>query len=358
MKKHITMSNTLSDTQENFLVGIAAGSGQSEKGFDQATEILHAIEDSLKAVPGWEVAWGPGIFDVIPIVESPANVMYLARNETKKAYFLAVAGTNPYSLYDWLYEDTNVSSTKPWPYSNAGSEVQIAAGIQLGLSKLQAMVASDKVPGAGKSLLDFLTDTFSDASAGYTMRCGGHSLGGALGPVAGLWLRDTQDQWDPQGCVTAWEAWPSAGFTPGTGGFANYYNSRIPNTVRIHNSLDVVPLAWNRNTLESAKTLYAPQIQSSLIDALIDVNIQKTGSIDYEQIGDQSGLLPGVLNSKIIKSGSSSLANFAAQMNYQHVDAYYKLLGVDDLAGNGGRLSSDPAQLDAILKFFSLQLSS
>lgn len=316
------------DIQENFLLGIAANAGSSDWGFDQPEKFLEAINAQLQSIPGWEVVWGPGIYNTIPVITPESNAMYLAYNADKASYFLGVAGTNPISLYDWILEDGAVGSTVPWPYGNAGSDAAITEGLSVGLKHLQAMVASDRVMGPGTTLLEFLTNAMAEAQQPLTMRIAGHSLGGALCPLLGLWLLDIQSQWDPRRHIQAWEIWPSAGFTPGTPDFQTYYQNRLPNTTRIHNTIDLVPHAFNVTTLAEAKTMYAPQIESDTVNDLIDSVINKAKPFNYQQIGSIDHPLEGSLRTSIIDPERSGFLNYLLQAGFQHVKAYFHLLDV------------------------------
>src|SRR6185295_13525433 len=76
--------------------------------------------DTLAPVQGkWELMWGPassradGHFD--------SSAMYVVRHSIDRhRYVVAVRGTNPVSLPDWLFGDLNVATTVLWPFDSDG----------------------------------------------------------------------------------------------------------------------------------------------------------------------------------------------------------------------------------------------
>jgi hypothetical protein len=162
----------------------------------------------------------------------------------------------------------------------------------------------------------------------------GHSLGGALSPVAALWLSDTRAQWDPAGRATL-SCLPSAGPTPGNQDFATYYAGSPPGqrTTRIHNAIDVVPHAWAGADLAQVPSLYQPAIDPDpLVRGLVFLAAQASRNGNYTQL-DPATALPGVVNPALINATGlfRDFKNFIAQMGFQHVDAYPELLGIPQL---------------------------
>ncbi len=327
------MSN-YSEIQEMFLMNISvneasdkSGSGIEQKVYDKTRNFLDAYHLS-----NWDIVWGPAVYRVIP-KSKPDQIMFLAFDKSTSRYFLSVSGTNPYSLLNWI-EDLDVSTTLQWPWNNAGDTVQIASGSKLALDVLIGMKTNARVNGktigSPISLTDYLKSSLTSSEANsFSLITGGHSLGGAISPLCALWLKDNQIEWDPTQAIEGISSWPSAGPTTGTPGFKTYYNTRIPETHRIHNTKDVVPHAWNKTDLSAIKTLYTPEIPSSdCIDTLVDRSIAKVKDIDYVQAGTIEEKLEGTVDASIVNKDYPDAINFGIQLGYQHVDAYFELLGI------------------------------
>jgi hypothetical protein len=271
---------------------------------------------------------------------------------------VAIAGTDPYSAFDWIIEDGLVSTLVPWPAGNPppSSDPQVSLGTFLGLSILQTLRPGPRQPGVGTLLLDLLT-TGRPGCPLVTVT--GHSLGGALSPSLALYLSDTQGTWDPS-AGTGIACLASAGPTPGNGDFAVYFNSQLEDaTTRYWNILDVVPHVWHTADIAAIPGLYAPDIAPDLlVQALADTAAAISMFGDYTQIFPVAGL-PGTVNRSLIDPTAPSFENYVAQMRYQHVDAYPILLGVSkvgtvwSVVAAAHRLAAVHSRLDALR--FALQ---
>lgn len=79
-----------------------------------------------------------------------------------------------------------------------------------------------------------------------------HSLRGALAPTLALWFKEKQDSWTTQGhAVISCTAF--AGATAGNAKFANYSNTLFKDNPirRIHDTNEMVPHAWSKESLNS-----------------------------------------------------------------------------------------------------------
>ena len=96
--------------------------------------------DELVPVRGeWTLVWGPvtshGARELVD-----TNAMYVVRHAREPTrYVVALRGTNPASLSDWVFGDFWVNAVVPWPYAEAGARVAISASTALGLAALQTM---------------------------------------------------------------------------------------------------------------------------------------------------------------------------------------------------------------------------
>jgi len=296
------------------------------------TRAITSVLDRLRGDIGpWQVVWGPAVYQAWDS-DLADNVMYVAKGTFDPAQppqlVVSIAGTNPYSVFDWLLEDGFVSLQHPWPYGSPPSNLnpKIALGTSLGLYHLVTMIPGPGQPGFGTTLQEFLQ---AELTGNTPLVITGHSLGGALSPTVALWLSDTRSQWDPNGLATI-SCLPSAGPTSGNRDFATYYDSQLGgSTKRIHNSLDVVPHAWSRSDLEAIPTLYLPYIKpDALVTVLVDTAISISRNGDYAQILPSATALPGIVDQGLISPLNTDFQNFVIQMRYQHVDAYFALLNM------------------------------
>lgn len=107
-----------------------------------------------------------------------------------------------------------------------------------------------------------------------------------------------------------------AGPTAGNRGFAEYSDAVLgENLLRYNNPWDVVPQAWNVNTLEDLKARYRKCWDHCIFDRLVDYTVDRVQGLDYTQPGRNLPVGPGYC---------SWLPLFLAQMIYQHTLAYLK----------------------------------
>jgi hypothetical protein len=301
--------------------------GGDLKGSDDKVEEVLApcMKKALQEQPlaaGWELAWGPAVYK-FSVGELDDNMMYAVRHSANPAHLaIVVRGTNPPALLDWLVEDFDVSDQVTWEYGDPPSGAKISKGTSEGLLHLQTMTPAG---APQQTLIDFLREQAKTYPA-LQIDVTGHSLGGALSPVLALWLADTEREWNQnwspsQG--TRFAVYPLAGPTPGNSEFAVYYDASIgPSTDRMHNPYDIVPLAWNVETLATMADLYEPvahadAILRGLIDGLRDLAKDK----GYTQIEPDAPALPGALN--------DAEKDYLKQAAWQHHCGYQCALGID-----------------------------
>ncbi len=94
----------------------------------------------------WDIVWGPVSFNSVHAGFDDA-AMFIARQRGKPATFaIAVRGTNPLSLFDWVFGDFMVTQQVPWSYGAAAADVRISLSTALGLRILQHLRADPQAP--------------------------------------------------------------------------------------------------------------------------------------------------------------------------------------------------------------------
>jgi len=308
----------------------------------------------------WSLIWGPVVYVNKPQAEQVVadNTMMLLYNSSQNLLLAAIAGTNSYSTYAWLQEDFKVNTTKKWaditgidnPHYIFYQEIKISTGSYNGLQILMQMQYNNQ------TIEQALTANLN-GKAGVEFATAGHSLGGALCPVLALYMYDTKSKWDSNNVVKTISTWPTAGPTAGNYAFANYARDRLSCTSR-HNTLDVIPYAWQKDLLQQIPKIYSAIPAETIIGVLAIGAVLATHDkytklhIIYDQIQPWHSLT-GTFNQDtdnkikndlqilylVIPSGLKdyipnfvNLARFLAQMGYQHTTAYNTLLNIQSFA--------------------------
>jgi hypothetical protein len=329
---------TFNPTQTVFALSMISNVGSTFKGDLQHIEAetykkINSYLSSSEVTTGigsWKVIWGPAIYQA-PLSDRADNVMVLfqagADATTPGQLVVGIAGTNPYSAFDWLLEDFFVITEVQWASGNpAPLNPHISLGTYIGLSILQVLTPGPQLPGVGVTLPKYLTSVLASPTP---LSIAGHSLGGALSPAVALWLSDTKASWDPS-AYSSLACLPSAGPTSGDQDFSTYYGNQLGSvTTRLHNGLDVVPHAWEADDLRELPDLYDPPIPGTLeLYALLVGALAISATKDYTQIVPSTPPLPGVFNQNSFDPTKSDCDNYTSQTFYQHVDAYFDLLGI------------------------------
>ncbi|MFC1503338.1 hypothetical protein ACFL53_03160 [Pseudomonadota bacterium] len=292
--------------------------------------ILKKMNEALKTwkpfqEDDWEVVWGPAVYTMPFTIFNDAMMYVIQKKGAEGEYVIAIRGTNPVSISDWLFNDFMVSAMKKWPYATVeGRILKISESTNYGLKTLQKLKPKSHIPGENKTILQFLNEKIgSEDKAKICVT--GHSKGGALSSTMALWLKDIQGVKLSQNIDIS--TIPFAGPTAGNADFADYFDDCLgEQCTRIANSLDIVPYAWNTNSLKKLKSIYISE-QSSVRPllyqrALIRAMIAETKGKKYKQINAETPPLEGNINPILIE--------YLVQAAYQHVVGYPELMGMMD----------------------------
>jgi hypothetical protein len=136
-------------------------------GVIQEGAVRGAVSSGLASLPRekWELVWGPATGRADDLFDS--NAMYVVRNGgDPERYVVAVRGTNPLSLSDWLKGDLIVGTTVAWPFATDGAGISTSTA--LGLRALLQM-RSDPLSFASRLTAEargILSSEFSALGAG------------------------------------------------------------------------------------------------------------------------------------------------------------------------------------------------
>ncbi len=301
----------------NWLANVAAskiGTAAQLTQFANSTVTQVLANSTVQGLIGtWTPVWGPLVTEPTsgPFTQVAGNTMFVAQQPGENGgttYVVAIAGTNPVSVYGWVGEDFDVVNTLPWSQALAdtftGGGINsdttlplISQGTANGLNAL-LKVMTDTAHGG--SLMAFLTQAVESAPSGpLEIIVTGHSLGGALSASLALYLADLQGVsggWDPNYRAIV-SSLPSAGAPPGNDVFAAHYDAVLgPRTNRVWNALDVIPHAWETDLLVQAPHLYFPYIApNAAVRALVAVVLANTARSQqtYLQLNRQTAPLAG-----------------------------------------------------------------
>jgi hypothetical protein len=308
-----------------------AGSKIDKNECDSERELNVTITKHLNTMApvkgNWELVWGPSVYKFPLIAKYSDNAVYVVQNtQDRTQYVLALSGTNPYEITDWVFEDLLVGTTSSWTYGGHPPGARISTSAALSLSILQNLKPCRGIPGEDTRLIDFLNRTPNISSLTVT----GHSLGGEMSTTAALWLADTQGlEWDMQKQAQV-SAYSYAGPTAGNKVWVDYFHQKLGNNAhRIWNSLDVVPHAWQLGDLKQIPNLYRPHIRAPFwVKVALDVCELIVSDKNYTQIPSvpsDNQPLQGQFNT------DPRWDSFTAQLAFQHVNAYMELLNIPDV---------------------------
>lgn len=272
----------------------------------------------------WECVWGPAqppdqsnLAYVAVYYESPGVPAFAA---------VAIRGTDvlvdAWGVVVQMWEDLDVLDPVPFPWMPVSSGALVAQGTLDGLGVIQQLT------DGGHRLLPFLAAFLAEPENRQAqLVVTGHSLGGCLTTVVAPWLQVSLSH---QGIANEIVPVTFAAPTAGNPAFAAALS--FPASLRYFNSLDIVPLAWERlgaiETVYDAHGLQAPDP----VDLAIDSAAELMGllGITYAQPGKDCEL-PG----QFVRLQPPSWYDEAYTQH--HTTTYMNLLGGTSVAAEWPR---------------------
>jgi hypothetical protein len=262
----------------------------------------------------WQPEW------IANEISPPVNFAFIARSKSTGAYCIAIRGTypNPFSAAYWqdASQDNPLQAMQPWPLGSADpydTGPRISGGAAAGFGNLMAL------SNGNQSFEQAVGAIPRDAMVYVT----GHSLGGTLAPVIGLWMTGLPNAIKPI-------VYCFAGLTPGNGAFASLFGpgtSLAGRVKRYKNTLDSVPYGWN--DVLATRNFYQPAPSGGLlVESAITALALELHKYDYTPVGDEV-VLAGTLNTETF---GFEFAAFLIENLQQHLpDTYLRLLGAPSL---------------------------
>ena len=279
-------------------------------------------------MPGWKIVWDP--------LAVGGNYAFIATDGN--VYALAIRGSLIEFSWDafdnWIDNDLNIAYQKDWAYTNNVSGARVSQGAYAGWENLNRM--TDKK--TRKSLWSFLQANVVNKKP---LTITGHSLGGNLATVYAsyLWKRFSNIGQVKNNINVITFAAPAAG----NKSFADDFNAKFPNSLRVENIHDIVPKFPVSAMVADLGSLYSTTPAASEISVgyknvtvkLSNVFITMSAALDllritngispYIQTNGLGDLITIKLSGKNIKN---EVMDWFADAAYLHsIDCYAQQLG-------------------------------
>lgn len=279
-------------------------------------------------LPGWKIVWDPG--------EVNGNYAFLASDGN--SYVLAIRGSLiqfSWAAFDnWIYNDLNVANQKDWTYTNNVTGAKISQGSYDGWQNLNKM--TDKK--TKKNLWAFLQANVNEKDQ---LTITGHSLGGNLAAVYSSYVwKKYKDSGHPKDNINVITfAAPAAG----NKNFADDFNAKFPNSLRVENIHDMVPKFPVTEKVSDLGKLFSPSPSADSItvgykNATVKLsNVFITVGAALQLLRVTNGISPYVQTNGLGdlitvnisgKDTANTIMNWFAEAAYQHsINQYAAQLG-------------------------------
>ncbi|MFD1801345.1 hypothetical protein ACFSFZ_03905 [Mixta tenebrionis] len=262
------------------------------------------------------VVWGPAVKRMSQSRADSDNwddyMFFVVQNRNDPSDYRVAARSTVSTLNG--QEDMAVFELVDWRQfdAEAPDEAKIASGMAEVVTDLLKMTASVE-PGCGSTLMQFLNACLND---GDTLTFCGHSMGGTFTIPWGVSVKQQLEK------NVRVQVRSFAGATAGNSSFATYAENILGSGLkRIVNNMDIVPKAWNTDSLKEIATLYEPVvtlpwIMKAIINGFADFMV----GYDYAHTSQPEIFDFGV---------NPEVTDFQQQYNYQHGTAYLNYYGLE-----------------------------
>ena len=270
-----------------------------------------------------------------------ANLLYVVQDTSMSGrYALVARGTDWNFLTDWI-DDFDVLHTHDWPSASPPDpSILVAQGSWDGLQALLTMTSQPE----GVTLVAVLQQLSTTAgTSGFDLFITGHSLGGALATILGLYLADTVSQWAGNASPISMKTYTFASPTTGNQTYADYYDglSDLSNiswqAFRVFNEQVIIPFSYAdiEGIVDSGIPLsLLLSLTVAAMAAMVQTLLDDTG-VTYVQVGNGQPLSTSdTTDQPSCASPAITLDDFACWVDYEHSSlTYMTMLGLttDDL---------------------------
>jgi hypothetical protein len=281
-------------------------------------------QDSLsKYLPSWKLIWNPDAVN--------GNYAFAATDGKKIA--VAIRGSllrfEKDAFDNWVRHDLNVVVQKGWPYTDSTGDAKVSQGSYEAWENMTLL----KDKSTGKTLLEFLD---SSIAANTALLITGHSLGGNLAVIYGSWL-----MWRFKGkkkTVNHFSIITFAAPAAGNEAFANDFNKKFPNSVRIENTNDIVPKFPVAETVGNLGKLFNPgpsasetaidfsfiSIKLSTVFSTLKLTLKGFEVYNNNSVYTQTNGAGKTITIKLSgKNNNNEVADWFAEAGYQHSIEHY-----------------------------------
>lgn len=317
------------------------GFGETGTDRENAQKIKGEIDNAIATWPltknDWEVVWGPALFSLPGTIFDDAFLFMVRQKSDPNQYYIAIRGTNPVAIPNWIIWDFQAKDQKAWPFVEPTEDFQpkVSESTNFGFNTIYSLRPPIGMPGAQETLLEFLNKELKGKKKAKVCVTG-HSLGGALSPTVALWLTDVKAEnafKDTEFSVVAF-----AGPTAGNTDFANYSNEKLAGKCdRIANSLDIVPHGWEKESMAELSSLYSSFPLPLVLPmpptwVFLKYLQRQVKGVDYKQIENAIILEGKKYWPQLTLHGPkyTFALLYLGQAVYQHVWAYPQLMGLED----------------------------
>ncbi len=269
------MTENVSTIKQNLALCVIAGNGVNNTSGSPVyvhDKIVNSLELSLATKDDFELVWGPAVVrnDDNDGDDRDDYVLYMVRNKKDSRDFrLAIRFT--LSVKNSAEDFNFVPDFKLNKYiPAAGDDVCITRGMGTVLDDIWD-VRSNNSPGLGKTVVEFIREQLTSAEGeGLSLTVCGHSFGGMVAPVLGIYLQSQLSNDNVEVKIHSGGA-----TTVGNKEFADYINGCFgENYTRLVNEHDITGYLWDVNEMPKILDLYSPDYEADILFKIFFLGIR------------------------------------------------------------------------------------